>query len=303
MTLEELIYQVVTSLPEIQAGLASYAGKPAVFYQQIPHNKERGWENGQQFPRIIYMADWEYSGKRKKSGRLAVDIFCTNENTIGPEQLSKALVAGLSDTILTKGGETCLIQWDRTEGFAVESKEPSVPGATVYFDILCFPVQEGESPCPVWGVNQFIADQFPEITVLGKRLGGTGVAAEPVRRAAGESPFLYVQQVSQKNVNTNYARAWLHADLDISIFAGSLEGNKRWTEKIMRPLAIEQEAVMENGSPFLIMEINGGDSGDLEKKGQLLISGQFGIMRQERAKEKLRHINMERRWNSEKRNG
>ena len=60
--------------------LATYNGRPAIFEQTVPGDKDKGW-SGKQFSRIIYDIDTEASPTRKTTGTLRVDIESTDSST------------------------------------------------------------------------------------------------------------------------------------------------------------------------------------------------------------------------------
>ena len=52
MTLEELIYQRFSTYEAFSEKLATFAGRPAAFYQKAPNDKQEGWGE-EQYPRVV----------------------------------------------------------------------------------------------------------------------------------------------------------------------------------------------------------------------------------------------------------
>lgn len=288
--IETLIYKAITNIEEVQNHASSYAGKPCVFYQQLPHDRERQWNSKEMFPRIIYNVDWVYNPERKTDGKMAVDIYCTNENSIGPEELGEALVAELSELFLTdRSGTYCLV-WDRSDSFDIEGHEPLISGLTISFDVIRFPKQEGAEPCPIWSVNQFIKAMQPPCILIGHD-------TIPERlRATAKQPIVYVRRTDTRidPKKSTYAMAWMQTDINISVISSTVEETRQWTAAIQRDLAIEQETVMQNGSPYLIMKIAENSSNEPLKTGQLLLTGQYGVMRRAKDTTKLNNVHFKK---------
>ena len=67
MTLEELIYQRFSTYEAFSEKLATFAGRPAAFYQKAPNDKQEGWGE-EQYPRVVYTIDMQADQERKAGG-------------------------------------------------------------------------------------------------------------------------------------------------------------------------------------------------------------------------------------------
>ena len=74
MTLEELVHRWFTNHEGVAGRLASYAGKPAIFYQTAPADNQRGWKC--QYPRIVYAIDMQANQERKSAGTMEISLLC-----------------------------------------------------------------------------------------------------------------------------------------------------------------------------------------------------------------------------------
>lgn len=281
--IEDLIYSTILEIPEIKSNIVKYSGSPAVFYQQIPNDMDKGWKSSSMFPRISYNVNWSYNPERKTDGSMDIDIYCTNENNVSPEDLSISVVNGLTELFLTDESGTYCLVWDRSDSFEVEGGEPLISGVTASFDIVSFPNQEGISPCPIWSVNKFIKDTQPNCVLVGH----DSISAN--LRATSKNPVVYVRKNNSRNISTSYAMAWMNADINISIISSDLEETRKWVSAVLQNFYVERETLMENGSPFLINDISESVSNDPLKTGQIVLSGQYGIMRKEKEGIKLNH--------------
>lgn len=280
--IENLIYHALKSISYVSGNVAKYSNEPAVFYQQAPHDRDTLW-NGAMFPRIVYNVDWHYNPERKTDGAMAIVVYCNNENEVFPEEISRNIVDSLSELFLTDESGTYCLLWDRTESFDAEGNEPVVFGTSVTFDILAFPKQESDSPCPVWAANKFIKDMQPNCILLGHD------TVPAYLKATALNPILYIKKANTSNLKTSYVMAWMSEDIMISVISESINETRQWVNTIVRGLQIEGETLMQNGSPYLITEIKENTSDDPLRTGQILVSGQYGIMRKQKEEIKLNH--------------
>lgn len=283
--IESLIYKTLIKVPSISNNMALYADKPAVFYQQIPHDIDKNWTNKGIYPNISYNVDWRYNPERKTDGSMEIDIYCNNESKAAPENLASEIVNNLSELFLTDESGTYCLLWDRSDSFDIEGKEPLVSGVTLLFDVLAFPKQESISPCPIWSVNTFIKENYSDCIMIGHDKVPESL------RATSENPVVYVRKVNTKNIKTIYAMAWLEMDISISIISDNINNTRNWVSSIINKLSIEMETLMQTESPFLIMNINENTENDPLKTGQITISGQYGVMRKEKESIKLNNTN------------
>ncbi len=277
---ETLFYNVLKENETLKKELASYQREPAIFYQMLPHDMLENWKES--FPRMIYNIEWRYHAERKTDGNMAIDIYCTNENEKAPEDIAKEVVALFEGLFLTEKTDTYYAVWDRTDSFALEEEEPIVYGVRIYFDIYRFSKQEGVSPCPVWAMNQFIKEYQPNCILLGHD------KVKEKLYATLKNPIIFVKKESSKNNKTSYAMAWMESTLHISVVSSDIEETRKWITAIYRDIAIEGETVMQNGSPFLVMDLQ-ENAANAPFMGQIIVTGQYGILRKEKEKIKLNH--------------
>ena len=89
--------------------------------------------------------------------------------------------------------------------------------------------------------------------------------------------------------------AWMKSTLNIVVVSSNIEETKKWVTAIYRDIAIEGETIMQNGSPFLVMEVQENTTNQPLNMGQITVTGQYGILRKEKEKEKLNHATFEKR--------
>ena len=118
--------------------------------------------------------------------------------------------------------------------------------------------------------------------------------------ATAKNPIVFVKKENSKNIKTSYALAWMESTLHIMVMSSNIEETRKWVTAIYRDIAIEGETVMQNGSPFLVMEVKEDTASEPLNMGQITIVGQYGILRKEPEKIKLNHAIFE---GSSERNG
>jgi len=278
---KELIYNALISVPDLEKNMANYNNKPAVFFKTLPNDKYVDWNDSIMFPRIIYNTNWRYNPDKKTGGSIEICVFCTNENSISPEEISKGITEYLSELFLTDNSGTYCIIWDKTESFDIKDTEPIVNGTAVNFDILCFKKQEGNIPCPVWSVNEFIKGIIPESFIIGHE-----VLPEFVR-ATDKKPIIYTKVTETNNIKTNYSMAWFENKINVSVISSNIEKANKTASLIAREFSIEKETLMQNGSPYLIFEVKQNLYNYPIITVQLTLTGQYGIMREQEKSIKL----------------
>lgn len=281
--IENLIYETLKDISYISSKVAKYSNKPAVFYQQAPHDKDKSW-GASMFPRIVYNIDWQYHPERKTDGTMAIEVYCNNENEVFPEDISASIVENLSELFLTDESGTYCLLWDSTNSFDMEGEEPLIAGTVLSFDVMAFPKQEGISPCPVWAANKFIKDMQPNCILLGHDI------VPACLKATALHPVVYVKKANTNMIKTSFAMAWMSENIIISVISENINETRKWINAIIRDLQIEGETMMQNDSPYLITKIEENTSDDPLRTGQIVISGQYGIMRKQKEEIKLNHV-------------
>lgn len=281
--IENLIYDALKGNSFVSSNIAKYSNKPAIFYQQVPNDKDKFWGDSM-FPHIIYKVNWHYNPKNKTDGTMIIVIYCNNESEVFPEDIGRNVVDSLSELFLTDESGTYCLLWDKTESFNAEGNEPVIFGTVVTFDILAFPNQEGISPCPVWAANKFIKNMQPNCILLGHDI------VPAYLRASALNPIVYVKKANTANIRTTYAMLWKSEDIIVSVISESINETRKWINTIVRDLEIEGEILMQNGSPYLITEIKENTNDDPLRTEQIVLSGQYGIMKEQKEETKLNHV-------------
>ena len=272
--LEDLLCEQVKGDPALAGMLAKYGGGPAFFYSKSPPDTDRCWEKPC-FPRADFSIDTRRDPERKTSGGLAVNIFCTAESKATPEELEKRLTELIDGVFYTAGGmDAVCAAWDRSDPFdAAGGGLPEVFGASISFALMAFPAQEAGWPGPIAALNAWTQANFPEAAVI------TASAIPPVWKPSGENPAIYWRpEGSASTDRQSYAATWYSGQFAAHIIAGGVAARARWANEIIRRIQRDGEVLMPDGSPMFAKQITIRNGADPLREGQLLLSGQYGVL-------------------------
>lgn len=277
MTLEELIHKWFSESKEVVEKLATFAGKPAVFFQTAPADNQSGWGTTGQYPRIVYAIDMQANQERKSAGTMEVSLLC-DEAGIPPEAIEPVVKSCLKDLlVLPDGGFPHCFAWSRTDAFEISSRETGtdtrIIGMEIRFDILEYTNQETTDPDPVVAMNQYIKNIMPEAFVLG--LDGM----DSFKVAEAETPVFYCRiEGVEKNRETNTV-AWMDGRIAVHVLCAAADLRLKWVMALANSLSLDGEVVMLDKSPMRIKRLQVNNKADYLKEGQLFVTVHYGLLR------------------------
>lgn len=287
---EDLIYKALTGITKLTTLLATHNQRPAIFYQNAPHDRDSLW-GVLQYPRMDYTVDWQYNAERKTAGNLAINVWCLNNQAHSPENIEPIIRTGLSELFLTEGTDTFAILWARSDLFeAGGGQEPQVQGVTLSFDLLAFPSLLKGVNDPLEGVSMWFKQFLPTASIIG--LDGL----PSVLKATDEKPIIYCRLLSDTNVMRNsYAVAWISVTIAIHVFTGSMQFRQVKCREIVHTLALKGEIDLMDGSPMLLKQVTMNTSYDPLRQGQITLSGEYGELYVPVAAPVMNHANVTRK--------
>lgn len=276
MTLEDLIYQRITTAEPLKKKLARFGGAPAVFYQTAPSDKAQEWRGKREYPRISYVVDMQTNPERQTSGVLSLDIWGDEAGT-PPEELEPDVRAALCDVFLQPDeGPPFSLAWASTNAFEERSQaKPNtlVAGATVTFDVFAYPAQITTDPDPILAINKFVKNWAPEAVVIGED------AIESFYTATTERPAFYFRLANIQTYQMTNSIVWMNGIIAGHVFAEP-EGRLQWLKSMVQFLAVQSKIPMLDTSPMFIQTITADSSADNLSVGQLRLNIRFGVLRQ-----------------------
>lgn len=291
MTLEDLIYNRLAQRTKLTDKLARFEGVPAIFYQSAPGDRDDGWKNQKQYPRVDYIVDMQANPERQTSGLMSLNIWC-NEAGAPPEEIEPEVRAALCDVFMqpTEQPPYCLA-WIRSDSWdekAVTLKGTQVTGITLLFDVLAFPTQETTDPDPVLAMNRFIKEWEPKAVVIGTD------AITDFFTPGTDRPAFYFRLASLEVARETNTVVWMNASIAGHIFAPTTAARLQWLKYLVDTLAAQGEIAMLDTSPMFIKSIKADSAVDYLITGQLRINVRFGILRRPKYAHTLERTNISR---------
>lgn len=298
-TIEELIYQTLTTSTEMASKLAAYNTAPAVFEKQAPEDSSRGW-SGDQYPRISYLAVFQEDPERKVSGSVTFEIYTTLDDETGPEAIEAELKQLLDGTFFETDIGTLATRWQRADPW--DQIDGQVTGLTVVFDMLAFPrqplpdeipedLESDTDENPEADTDESPEDLKPDpiaglISWTKTLLGDEGAffvdgnpQAQPVWKPTATKPAIYWRFVREELQQLTNAVAWFNATCACHVIAPSPADRIPYIRRITENLAFTGVIQLPDNSPLLFWNISADSTSDMLSVGQINISGRYGILR------------------------
>lgn len=281
--IETLLCQHLQKNSELLIGLATYHGAIAVFNQEAPDDKDKGWGKTQ-YGRIVFAVDLTDDPERQISGVLAVDVYCENGQQL-PEEF-EPVVRNLIDGYFFAATEaTIAAQW-RSSNYFTEAGE-KVIGVTLTFDLLAFPIQETMDVDPIPLLNEWSSGELSDVKVINYS------KTDSVWKPTDEKPAIYWRITSIDPCNylpETYHCIWQTAEVQCNIFAESKEVMIRIARYISNLLSMKKRLIFKDDSPFMIDRVRINTTSDSMTIGQLTLNGTYGILRDYQEVSKLKNF-------------
>ena len=270
--------------PEIAGMLGTYNGFPAFFFQKSPNDKDRDWGESQ-YPRVDYNIDMRYDPERKAAGTLIINVLCTSESAVMPEDIERRLVSLINGAFYTdRQRATVCAVWNRSDAFGYQASTdvtkntaPEIIGVTLTFDVLQFPEQMTIDPDPIQGLNQWTQRNFPGMALIGYG------EIPPIWKPTDAKPAIYWRfESTSANDRQTYAVNWYTGQFAAHVIADTIKERNGWTKAIAEQIQIDGEIVLPDGSPMFAKQIAIRHNSDPLRDGQLLLTGQYGVQAQRR---------------------
>lgn len=286
--LDGLLKEQIRKDEQVEGMLASFGGKPAFFYQKSPPDTDKLWGRTC-YPRADYNIDMQYNAERKSSGSLTINIWCTSESESMPEDIEKRFRELIEGTFYsTKKTSVCAV-WVRSDSFSYETNannatsngQPEIFGVTMLFELMEFPRQITTDPDPVQGINEWTKKYFTGLTVIGYDI------LPAIWKPTDENAAVYWRfiEYGTESRQSGYAVDWFIGNFAAHIITDSVPERNRWLKSIAERLQIDGEIILQDSSPMFIKKVEVKHNADPLREGQMIISGQYGVLAQSRKEE------------------
>ena len=271
----ELIRERLLDSTELKVMLTTYCDEPAVFYQTAPSDKDEGWNDTTQYPRIEFTVEQHAEAEYDTAGKLHIDITCTETGT-PPEDVEPLVRRVLAGVFFYPDGKAPFTaSWDTSMTFQTASQADNVPlliGITVDFNLVSFPNLETSDPDPVAAINRYAGGWDKALTIVDR------AEVKDYFIPTRDKPAAYFRKLSATiNRETNTV-TWMDAVLVAHFFAPELKDRCEWIEQFAQQLALDTEVTMLDGSPMFIHNIKGNSAWkELQGQGQIFV--EYGLLR------------------------
>lgn len=280
MGIEELLYNRLSTYEPLIELLATYGGRPAVFFQSAPEDGQKGWGGKTQYPRLVYDLDMQANTERKSSGALLVALFCDRSGT-EPETIEPIVRECLKDIFLKPDNAfPYCFAWARTDAFDMGEglqdggqKQRAVIGSDIRFDVLELPAQETTDPDPIAALNQYMQELYPEAHIIGLTHMGRVTEAKP------KKPVLYCRLQSLEEAAVTNTVVWVDARVAVHVICPSAEIRLKIAADIAYRMARKAEIIMLDRSPMRPTGLAVDNAADYLRTGQITAKLRYGLLR------------------------
>lgn len=283
--IEVPLHEYLCKSEQLTALLAIYEGEPAIFHQIAYSDTDEGWD-GLQYARIVYSIDKSGDVERKASGTLYIDIVSSNQSE-QPEEIEAVLKELIDGYFFVVDGMTYAAKWERSDGYTDE-KGKKVYGTTIMFSLLAFPLQNTSEPDTVALMNNWAKAFFPDATIINVS------ATQPVFTPTDEAPAIYwsFQGLSESPIASIFGCTWTQSNLTMHVMAPSEAVRNAIVNQAANELNEKMRVLFPDRSPFTIHRVTANMTADPVRTGQLIVSGSYGILRQQPNSNPLNNVNI-----------
>lgn len=287
--IEQALYEHLIRQPLLSEYLTTYNETLAVFNQKAPADPDELWNNGPQYPRLVFFVDLQGDPARTMGGSLAVDIQCP-EDGVPPEELEPLVRDLIHGWFFSNGTFATAAQW-RASNYFTEPTE-LVVGCTVAFDLLAFPVLTTYEPD--------VIDRLNEWTDEKEGLHAINYAALPAaawRPENGESAVYWrlVKDDPAGWIPDTYQTIWRTATVRGHIFSQDIQTAEKVARNLITGLYAAKRLKRAGEAPVMVNRRNAADlSSDPLRAGQLTVEATYGVIVHYGTNETLNNIEVQR---------
>ena len=283
---EQLLYRHLHSFnTELSQHLAQFNGRMAIFNQEAPDDKSKGWNTESQYGRIVFAVNLQGSPDRIVSGNLMVDVVCQNGKQI-PEDLERIVKPLIDGYFFTDSTQTIAASWSSSNYFTDPDKKEE--GVTITYSLLAFPVQLTNDPDPIRAINEYTKELIPNSCVIGLD------TTEEVWKPTNDFPAIYWRLVSIDPctwVQSTAACEWQQATCQAHILANDKEKETAISRLLDNGFSLKKSVKLPDGTYMRVdqnIRINPG--ADTLQQGQVTLEATYGIIRKRQSSDVIKTV-------------
>ena len=281
--IDVVLGEYLSKQKQLTSLLTTYGGESAIFQQICPSDTDELWD-AQQFPRILYDIDKSGDDERKISGKLYIDIVCS-ENSNPPEDIEKVLREIIDGYFFVVEGMTYAAKWERSDNFKVE-RNNKVFGLTMSFSLLAFPKQNITDPDTVALMNSWSTSFIPAATIINVS------ATADVFKPTDEAPAIYwsLRNITDSPIEGNFFMTWFQSNLSMHVMAPSESVRTSIITQTMHELAEKTRVLWPDKKQYMIHRLELNTAADPIRNGQLTVQGSYCVTKKKSSSSKLTKI-------------
>ena len=283
--IEESLLNHLRGQKDLTDFLTTYAGQPAVFSQEAPHDEDDQWGAGAQYGRIVYAVDLQGDPERIIGGQLVVDLLCKKDAQY-PEDIEPILRPLIHGWFFSSGKFTVAAQWKASDYFT--QPKDQVSGCTLSFDLLAFPVLTTSGLDVVARLNEWTS-KIEGLYVINH----DELPAPAWKPGHGESAIYWrrLSVASAQKIRDRYATIWRTATIKGHIFSEDIATSSAVADDLVIRLYTAKRLLKPPESPMMVDDRNTQDDGaDPLRLGQLTVEATYAIPRYRQTEDTLEHL-------------
>lgn len=256
----------------LAALLTTYMDSPAVFCQAAPPDTDELWQDGPQYPRIVYTVDLQGDPERIFGGLLTVDVMC--KGSIYPEDLEPVLRPLIHGWFFSSGTFTVAAQWRESNYF--EQPTDDVKGCTITFDLLGFPVLTTSGVDIIDRLNNW-STAFDGLHIINH----DALPSPAWKPSPGESAIYWrrMSRVPAGWIPNTFSTIWRTVSVRGHVFSAGLDEVADISDRIITRLYAEKRLFKQGEAPIMVNRRNTVEYGaDALRTGQITIDATWGEM-------------------------
>lgn len=283
--IEQSLFTHLKQQADLAEFLASYNGSPAVFNQEAPSDADKGWNDGPQYGRIVFVVDLQGDPERCMGGMLTVDIMCKEDEQY-PEDIEPIIRDRIHGWFFSNGTFTAAAQFKNSNYFTQPTDH--VTGCTVTFDLLAFPVLTTVAPDVIDRVNRWCGG-FENLHVINH-----DALPAPAWRPTGADSAIYwrlVQETPAGWIPDTFSTVWRTATIKGHIFSQDNATAAIVGRELTLRLHAMKRLLQDGESPIMVNRRNTVDYGaDPLRTGQITVEATYGVVVHFNPDKMLQHI-------------
>lgn len=283
--IEQALYEHLMAQDVLKSLLAYYDGGAAVFNQKAPSDVDALWEDGPQYPRVVFAEDMQDDSERAMGGTLSIDVMCkdgaefesgfdTRMKMVLPEDLEPLVRGFIDGYFFSRGTFTVAAQWKNSSYFTDPTEH--VIGVTMAFELLAFPIITTDNPDIVSRFNAWSADIDGLVVINHDELPATAW------RPDDETSAIYWRVIQDKEctwIPSTFQTLMRTALVRCHIFSKDMATAARVARDLTVRLHSQKRLLKDGETPIMVNRDNVIENGaDPLRTGQLTVDATYAII-------------------------